>query len=73
MLDEALPYRDMAPDDVANELVMLCSAGMRLLAARDDLEALARERDPLPESSRRLLKRLRGEARSRRQGVVDGR
>lgn len=64
---EAEPYREMTPEQRGSLLAAACRAAARMLRSRDDAEAVLAHEDPLPESSRRALERLRREARQRRQ------
>lgn len=56
---EADRYRGMSPEERARHLAAVCRDAMRLVAARPDADRVRRRRDPLPESSRAVLARLR--------------
>jgi len=68
---EAEPYRDMPDEEKIEIMRALCRASARLIAARDDGYDVLEHRDPLPESSIRILARLRREARTRRDRADD--
>ncbi|MEI8255142.1 MAG: hypothetical protein WCJ30_05660 [Deltaproteobacteria bacterium] len=57
---EAAPYRDMTPEKRGELLASACRAAARMLRARADGARAAEYRDPLPESSKLALARLRG-------------
>ena len=60
---EAAPYRDFSPAQRAQALAAACRAATQQAAARPDAQRLREYRDPLPESSRIALRRLRAAAR----------
>lgn len=62
---EAAPYRDRTPDEMVADLRAVCRAGARILALRDDIDAVVAHQDPLPESSVVILMKLREQARQR--------
>ncbi len=62
---EVEPYRGMTQEERARDLRRACRAAVRLLAARPDRERVLAHVDPLPESSRRALARLRAQASGR--------
>ncbi len=62
---EAEPYRHMTPPERAAVMAAACRGAAKLLAARNDREALLRTRDPLPPSTVAALERLRREATMR--------
>ncbi|MEW5853401.1 MAG: hypothetical protein AB2A00_31790 [Myxococcota bacterium] len=64
--DEAEPYRNASQEQILADLAAVCRAGTRILSLRDDVDAVVRHEDPLPESSVRILAELRMRA-SRRQ------
>lgn len=62
---EAVAYRDMTPEQHWQATAAACRAAARQLAHRSDRERLLAYRDPLPESSVAVLRRLRAAARRR--------
>jgi hypothetical protein len=62
---EAEPYRDLTDEERASRLKAACRTAARLLEGREDRQAILARRDRLPESSVRLLARLRQEAARR--------
>jgi hypothetical protein len=60
---EAAPYRDMSPEARWRATAAACRAAARQLAGRADRERILAFRDPLPESSRAALARLRALAK----------
>ncbi len=60
---EAAPYRGLTPAQRTQALAAACRAAARQLAARPDRQRLREYRDPLPESSAAVLRRLRAAAR----------
>jgi hypothetical protein len=63
---EAAPYRDMTPERRAVLLAAACRASAKMLRARVDGARVAEYRDPLPESSKVALERLRRASTVRR-------
>jgi hypothetical protein len=63
---EAEPYRSMTPEERAHAMGAACRAAARLLAARSDRDLVLAHEDPLPDSTRRALERLRSAAARRR-------
>jgi hypothetical protein len=59
---EAAPYRELAPEARAALMAAACRAAARLLASRVDRGRVLAYRDPLPESTRRAVVRLREQA-----------
>jgi hypothetical protein len=66
VLAEAAPYRHLSADERARHLAIACRTSGRMLRARPDWQRIVELRDPLPESSRAALVRLRAEAQHRR-------
>lgn len=60
---EAEPYRAMTAEERWRATAAACRAAARQLAHRPDRERLLAWRDPLPDSSIELLRRLRARAR----------
>jgi hypothetical protein len=60
---EAEPYRALTSEERARATAAACRAAARQLAHRADRERMLAYRDPLPESSVALLRRLRAAAR----------
>jgi hypothetical protein len=60
---EAAPYRGLTPAQRAQALAAACRAAARQLAERPDRQRLLEYRDPLPQSSVAVLRRLRAAAR----------
>ena len=60
---EAAPYRGLTPTQRAHALAAACRAAARQLAGRPDRQRLLEYRDPLPQSSVVVLRRLRAAAR----------
>jgi hypothetical protein len=56
---EAEPYRQMSREERLRHLAAACRTAARLLRSRPDAERVLRYVDPLPDSSRRALERLR--------------
>jgi hypothetical protein len=59
---EAEPYRRLTPEARWRATAAACRAAAQQLAHRPDRQRLLDYRDPLPESSVRLLRRLRAAA-----------
>jgi hypothetical protein len=59
---EAAPWRGRSLEEHARATSAACRAAARQLALRPDRERLLAYRDPLPESTRIALRRLRDEA-----------
>lgn len=59
------PYRHMTPEERARDLWDVCSAAAQLLALNTNRSRVLSLQDPLPESSRRALARLRSQAHGR--------
>ncbi|MBI4871120.1 MAG: hypothetical protein HY814_06095 [Candidatus Riflebacteria bacterium] len=51
--------RAMTPEQRAGDLEMLCETALQLVGCRPDSREVLRLETPVPESTRRLLKRLR--------------
>ena len=64
---EADPYRNMSDDEKAEIIRSLYRAAIRLMEARDDGVDVREHTDRLPDSTRRLLARLRAQSRGRRE------
>ncbi len=62
---EAAPYIGMTPEERARHLKAACRAAARMIRSRADAERVLAFEDPLPDSSRRALERLRREAQGR--------
>jgi len=62
---EAEPYRDMTPEQHFRATAAACRAAARQLAQRPDRRRLLDYRDPLPDDSIRLLRRMRAAYRGR--------
>ena len=62
---EAEAYRGLTPEERWRATAAACRAAARQLAQRADRERLVNYRDPLPESSVLVLRRLRAAARRR--------
>jgi hypothetical protein len=60
---EAAPYRDLSSEARWRATAAACRAAARQLAQRADRGRILAFRDPLPESSARILQRLRAAAR----------
>ena len=60
---EAEPYRGMSSEEHWRLTAAACRAAARQLANRADRERILAYRDPLPESTVRLLRRLRDQHR----------
>jgi hypothetical protein len=60
---EAAPWRGRSPEEHARATAAACRAAARQLALRPDRERLLAYRDPLPQSTRVALRRLREAAR----------
>ena len=67
LMGEVEPYRNLALVERARLLAAACRAGAELLRSRPDAARAAAFRDPLPESSVRVLARLRARAAARRR------
>ncbi|MEY4508421.1 MAG: hypothetical protein RLZZ450_543 [Pseudomonadota bacterium] len=65
---EAAPYLALEPEQRALELRAVCRSAARLLRARGDAERILNLVEPLPESSRQALRRLREQKRE--HGIV---
>lgn len=63
---EAAPYVEMTPEMRGALMGAACRAAAKILRARADAARMLEYRDPLPESSRIALQRLRRTAKSRR-------
>ena len=63
---EAAEYAGLSPEARLALLDKLCSDVPLMLAAHGDAEGILKHRDPLPESSRRLLAKLRARHRAAR-------
>jgi hypothetical protein len=61
---EAAPYRGLSAEARWRATAAACRAAARQLAQRADRERLLAFRDPLPESSVRILQRLRAAAKA---------
>jgi hypothetical protein len=62
---EAAPYRGLSAAERWRLTAAACRAAARQLASRPDREKLLAYRDPLPESSLAILRRLREQHRRR--------
>ena len=60
---EAAPYLALGPEQRAVELRAVCRSAARLLRARSDAERILDLVEPLPESTRQALRRLREQER----------
>jgi hypothetical protein len=56
---EAAPYRGMSAEERWRATAAACRSAARQLAQRADRERILEYRDPLPESTIRILRRLR--------------
>ena len=59
---EAEPYSKMTEEQRLSLLAMACRAAAKIVLSREDAVAVLAYEDPLPESSRRALERLRASA-----------
>jgi hypothetical protein len=62
---EAETYRGMTPEDHGRATAAACRAAAQQLAHRPDRQRMLDHRDPLPDSSALVLRRLRAAARRR--------
>jgi len=62
---EAAPYREMTLVQRQVLLAAACKAAARMLRSRDDAEEVLAYTDPIPESSKQALARLRREAKEK--------
>lgn len=70
VLEEAARYASMTPNERGALVASACRGAAALLAARPDARRALEWRDPLPESSERVLARLRDEWRAKRDAAA---
>jgi hypothetical protein len=61
---EVAPYRAMTPEQRGEILARVCRDALELVRSRSDAERVMAFSDPLPESTRAALRRLRARMRS---------
>ncbi|MBO6935760.1 MAG: hypothetical protein JJ863_12320 [Deltaproteobacteria bacterium] len=70
VLVEAARYASMTPNERGALVASACRGAAATLAARPDAERALAWRDPIPESSKRVLARLRAEWRAKRDAAA---
>ena len=70
VLDEAARYAPLTPNERGALVASACRGAAAMLAARPDAERALAWRDPIPETSERVLARLRAEWRAKRHAAA---